>query len=61
MGILTSLRGAANGCNDGKAIPEQRRTTARNDERHPGDGRDRSRPAGREERGANWADDGEPL
>jgi len=60
MGILTSLRGVANGCNDGEAIPKQRRTTVKSGERHTGDGTDRSRPEGREGRRDNWADDGEP-
>jgi hypothetical protein len=46
MEILTRLRGAANGGNDGEAMPKQRRTTARGGERHTGDGKDRSRPEG---------------
>src|SRR5262245_2417349 len=55
MGILTSLRGAANGCKDGEAIAKPRSTTVQSGERHPGDGTDRSRPAGREERSEKWA------
>jgi hypothetical protein len=48
MGMLRSLGGAANGCNDGAAIPQQRGTTVRSGERHTGDGQDRSKPEVRE-------------
>jgi hypothetical protein len=60
MGILTSLRGAANGCTDGKAIPKRRSTTVKRGECHTGDGKDRSRPEVQEWRRDNWAESGEP-